>query len=461
MKRFLVIVLTPLLISSYLIHGAAAASPAAGSKCSKVGQTAISAGKTFTCVKTGRLLVWNKGVALKKPSVTPMPQSSPSPISSPAPTPVVSSSPTPTPTPTPQIKNQIPITLPVPITGSINFTNAAENYAQIPQVAWQRVQDVIAANPAVNIPTTIDIGPNTKADLGIITNSLNRLYKLFSGFDHFNSYFGIIYNAKDLSWAQVDASSLFKTQGIKGILTGTESIKQQSEAGCEINGTIAVNCYGGMALPFKDGGNNFGGAFYGVENTYTGGGQSRDFWTAAEKYAGPMTQVTHEGTHNYQFAQFFDTPFSAGQHTAADQSHTFTPWWFSEGQANGIGIPVFIDDYQSYLNVRSQTTNRKPDSRAKVPEFTPEGMKAFLMNYQSTGPDNYNWSLAYSIGYSAVEALIAIGGPQSTMALYALGGNGEDWSTAFQHVYGITWDQGATVIGKVLAAEYTAKPLGN
>jgi hypothetical protein len=67
--------------------------------------------------------------------------------------------------------------------------------------------------------------------------------------------------------------------------------------------------------------------------------------------------------------------------------------------------------------------------------------------------------LAYSIGYSAVETLIAIGGPRATLALYALGANGEKWETAFKNVYGISWDQGATVLSQVLAAEYAANPM--
>ena len=67
--------------------------------------------------------------------------------------------------------------------------------------------------------------------------------------------------------------------------------------------------------------------------------------------------------------------------------------------------------------------------------------------------------LAYSIGFATVEALIAIGGPQSTLALYTLGAKGEDWPTAFKHVYGISWDEGSTVLSKVLAAEYAAKPM--
>lgn len=38
----------------------------AGGKCSKAGVTMNSAGKKFTCVRSGGKLVWNKGVKVKK-----------------------------------------------------------------------------------------------------------------------------------------------------------------------------------------------------------------------------------------------------------------------------------------------------------------------------------------------------------------------------------------------------------
>jgi M6 family metalloprotease-like protein len=45
----------------------------AGGACSKAGITAIAAGKTFTCVKSGKKFVWNKGVVapVRKPSISP------------------------------------------------------------------------------------------------------------------------------------------------------------------------------------------------------------------------------------------------------------------------------------------------------------------------------------------------------------------------------------------------------
>jgi hypothetical protein len=40
------------------------------------------------------------------------------------------------------------------------------------------------------------------------------------------------------------------------------------------------------------------------------------------------------------------------------------------------------------------------------------------------------------------------------MALYALGAEGQDFSTAFKNVYGISWSDASTILSKVLAAEY-------
>jgi hypothetical protein len=68
-----------------------AATPKAGAKCSKAGATATNAGKKYTCIKSGKKLIWNKGVAVKA-----APKPSASPVFKP-----VEPTPTPTPTPTP------------------------------------------------------------------------------------------------------------------------------------------------------------------------------------------------------------------------------------------------------------------------------------------------------------------------------------------------------------------------
>lgn len=352
----------------------------------------------------------------------------------------------------------IPITLPVAQSGTITFANAEANFAAIPEAAWQRTQDVIAANPAVNIPTVINIGPNTKASKTAITDGLDRINKLFAGFRHVSAYAGIVYNAKDLNWAQGATAAYLKKLKVSGGSASAESTKRSSEAGCEIQGGKAINCYGGMSWDLRDTKSQAGGSWYGVETAEVNG-KPLDFWTDENKNSVAMTQVTHEAAHNYQITQFFYTPLAKGQYRSNDQSRAFVPWWFGEGHANAIGIATFLDSFDAYREARSQNITRNPGSRTKLPAFNAAALKTLLTSKGVASPENPNYALGYSIGYAAVEALVAIGGPQATLALYTLGAKGQKWETAFKNVYGITWDEGATVLSKVLVAEYAVNPI--
>jgi len=105
MKKLLIFTLALSLIAS---NSMAASAPKAGAPCKKIGIEKIYRGKTYTCVKSGKKMVWSKGVtviAAPKPSVTytPIPTPTPTPIpsTSTSPTPEVSPSPFLIPTPTP------------------------------------------------------------------------------------------------------------------------------------------------------------------------------------------------------------------------------------------------------------------------------------------------------------------------------------------------------------------------
>jgi hypothetical protein len=62
MRKVLVVLLAITLLGISPVH----ALTKTGAKCSKAGATATSAGKKFTCIKSGKSLVWNKGVTVKK-----------------------------------------------------------------------------------------------------------------------------------------------------------------------------------------------------------------------------------------------------------------------------------------------------------------------------------------------------------------------------------------------------------
>jgi M6 family metalloprotease-like protein len=75
----------------------------AGDTCKKAGVKSVASGKTFTCVKSGKKLIWNKGVAVTKPAAAATPSATPTP------TPTA----TPTPTPTPKVDPLLDCKLPV------------------------------------------------------------------------------------------------------------------------------------------------------------------------------------------------------------------------------------------------------------------------------------------------------------------------------------------------------------
>lgn len=81
MKR---IALVFALVASLLTGTVAIAAIKAGATCSKVGLTSMVGEKKFTCIKSGKKLIWDKGVAIKKPTpvIPDLPKVDPSPTPS-------------------------------------------------------------------------------------------------------------------------------------------------------------------------------------------------------------------------------------------------------------------------------------------------------------------------------------------------------------------------------------------
>jgi M6 family metalloprotease-like protein len=72
----------------------------AGATCTKLKSTTTVSGYKYTCIKSGKKLVWSKGI---KVVATPKPTATPSVTATPAPTPTPSVTATPAPTPTPSV----------------------------------------------------------------------------------------------------------------------------------------------------------------------------------------------------------------------------------------------------------------------------------------------------------------------------------------------------------------------
>lgn len=348
----------------------------------------------------------------------------------------------------------IPISLPVVQTGEITFANAAEKFASIPRVAWQRVQSVIAATSAVTVPTSLWIGPTTGTTKSQIQTLLNKEYKLFKGFSRPANVLAVTYNGADERWAERTLAAVvaFKKYSVNTSFMTTNVMRNA----CDLANPSGPVCASGYS--FVPGKSPDAVILYGVEEP---------FWTVAQQAVGPMSQVTHEYTHQVQFAQWIGVPLKAGENIRSDSAHNKFPCWFSEGQANGIGITVWAPTLEAYVSARNNSVTRPVNLSGPQPTLTSYTAADFTKFLADQNPltcynsgTNGDYQLGYSVGFAATEALIAIGGPRATMALLARTARGDSWATAFKAVYGISWAYGAVYLGRVLAAEYAALPFG-
>ena len=131
---------------------------------------------------------------------------------------------------------------------------------------------------------------------------------------------------------------------------------------------------------------------------------------------------------------------------------------------------IFTKSLQSYLDSRSWVFYRLGGTGLK--NLTAQAMTNYLLSGSSTttidvngnpiagngGPGSLMGNLGNPLGGLATEALDAIAGPQSLMALTALVANGSSMEDAFLKVYGVSWTQGTQVLGQVLAAEFKQNP---
>jgi hypothetical protein len=347
--------------------------------------------------------------------------------------------------------NPIPITLPVKPVGDITFANLEQRIADISPAAYKAVQQVMAKNSQPKLALNIYVGPNTKPVLDDVPGAFKKIIRLWSGFRQPLDYSALIYNFQDKDWA-------FKTDAkIPAVVKSKQGVAGGVSLSRYIINCTKEQCTGGNSSVPDAAGHGYG--HFPVDLAE----QSTDVYFQVGGIFG------HEYTHTMQGAQFIGTrntfkPTTEAQaerglsNTPSDLHLAATPCWITEGQANFLGTAATADSLEKYMNWRVGVP--KGFSAEGFNDFSATSLQKFLLTNKAPNclPPAPIYLLGYSIGALAIEALTAIAGPQSHMAVLTLIGRGQPYETAFKNVYGISWAEAAPILARVAAAEYAATP---
>jgi hypothetical protein len=359
----------------------------------------------------------------------------------------------PTPTPKPEtFQAPIPISLPAAQTGPINFTNVVVKIEEIPETAWMNVQNTIASNQPVSIPTTFYIGPTTKLDViggqSRIEEIIDRQAQLWNGFSHTTFYAIYAYNAVDVTAAGEQFLSDYASKGYDdsnpeysaSAIRALAGNCQQTDSPGQFSGAVS-DCRGANSGSYTSSSDSF--LLLGQT------GNNQDFYITGGGVIG------HEFLHATQAAQWIGAPdCGEGCFRSGKANVEFSPCWLHEGGPNSVGPMVSSNTLEDYLTFRKNLPYGQGPTN--VTDYTQTSLQNYLVNQlPSTCYQNGDlYVLGYTVGALATEALVAIAGPQAMMALFSLGAEGQDFPTAFMNVYGISWSDAALILSEVIAKEY-------
>jgi hypothetical protein len=395
--------LAVLLLSALLPSNLAVAATAkAGGTCTKLNSTSTVNGYKFTCVKSGKKLVWSKGVKVVEkptPAVTPAPVASPTPSVSATPTPSVSPSVSPsaaaTPSPTPSA-SATPTPSPSP-TPEKTYATLWEKYGwnkpstalEVSKAATEKFLSYIATerNPAAEVKVIAQDGVDPLLT-SWVDKGANLVAKTFDYPKLTRSFVDVI--AIDRSWLEsAYTKEGFSAQQVRDRLGG-----------------------------FDSGSPAFGGSF---SNTWNYSTIKKNNLLVNDK-SGMAQTAGHEFFHAIQERL-------AGRNPGPDGATI--PNWIWEGPAMFIGLQTSsklgIVDYLT-AGQQSSINRYKNDSEAmkKLP------LSEVKKNDKDTDP--------YGLGEVATEFIVANAGIEKLLGIYAALGQGKSFAQAFEAGTGVKLD---------------------
>jgi hypothetical protein len=392
--------LVALIIPMVLVASNSYAAAKAGSPCSKAKLISVNAGKLYTCVKSGKKLVWNKGEVISQTLSydTAPSEKTPVPTTSPSSTPTVSDA-----------------VVAVSAKAPTSFDDLVENYKGIAHAAWSKSREKILASKKADISLKIILGPNTQLTNPEPQAAIDLVTRLYAGYPTSAEINYLAFNYDDREWAVGQMESILPNSGSQWIL----------DTACYTKST----CWGGGAFT------NGAGKFLIVETMGA---------TELNHKSGALE--AHEFTHIVQQMSF--------KKARPAQAYLYDPWpptWYWEGQAHfAQHAAVYFDSFDSYMRERKATAKNLYGLLIYNSNYI---QKYFVFNAPEDWRQTYDRWNQYDLGAMFVEILTALKGPDSTMEMWRITGTGVNFPEAFEKVYGISFDKALPVMAKAIALE--------
>ncbi|CAN2181150.1 hypothetical protein MCEMRE130_00293 [Candidatus Nanopelagicaceae bacterium] len=391
MKRSLAIVVSIAFLGTSLSVPAFAAVKA-GATCSKAGKTSIASGKTFTCVKNGKKLTWNKGVAIAKPAAVPAPIAPTSPE---------------------------PVAVKIPAMPT-SFADLEENYQGIPHATWEKIQNNLALHKSTDLKISFQFGPTTpqRYPNQWTIDAVTLGSRVMGAQKQPAEVKFVQYNKADVPWARTEAEKYISPFNL-GM-----SFPDQAAEKCS-----GVDCDGAVTNIASD----IGLVLVGVANPVNR--------FNIQKFNGQND--LHEYTHAVQGMVF--------KGKSQSPPPVLMPCWYSEGQPQAVSIPTVAKSAEDYVKIRKGWIT---DNRWALKDYEPETIQQFLKDNMKVPCPGNTYAMVFSLGYIVMDALVAVGGIDKTFDVLTARADGLSFEEAFKKVYGISWDEASVVISKAVSKVY-------
>ena len=392
MKRAIIAIAALVL---FLVPMNAIAAVKAGDGCKKVGSTATSQGKKFTCVKSGKKLVWNKGVAISAPKPKPAEPALPE------------ATPTPSPTPT-------------------ELTESDLRQRDI-QKAFDEVANIAKkASPATTNLEIIASGEIRPESIKVIQDRYNFVAGFFADLVTPDLPVTVVIGANaEINWIASKMEELSGNSFTK-FLNAFESPSKGFPCGPYYSAGVSGKTKSGRLL-------NHYGLF------------GKSCPTQLPNDENFQTTIEHEWVHNVQ-GKIAD-PSMIG-----DGGPTLLPCWFKEGQASFYGNAIgYRSNYSRYLAVRRSTISNFENRLQVINQSLAATLKDLDEKYNPFSCGNTG---GYALGALAVEKMIVMKGHTGVVDFMKSVKTEQSWRKAFLKVYGIEADAWIDKIAVEMRLDY-------